>query len=279
MRPTTCSPRTLALGSLAALGAALPLTAAAAPAAQAAGLKEAKFWATYRVERAINWDEPRWQTFQDCWHTWWYEGDGFDHETQASTMPIKVLASGSGKQNGSVFFKFRTWDRFAESGRPMPGMADIARYERNAVDWTAGSCGVRGEIIGRDGELRTTPDPPLPTDCGSRDVATDASFDVVGSKLHLNTFLSPGQSATYRDCETTVPEGMTERGVPDAVTARFSARELFDPRVRVVRYRARETFREIRDRKSGAGKRHVTASVTWTLTLRRVGGGSARSRR
>lgn len=257
---------------LAAFLAAVVL--AATGVGEAHGAQQARFWATFRAEKTIGWSEPRWTTREDCWHSWWTQGSGRQTERYESTMPVKLLAYTAGMNNSSVFFKWRTWDEFAESSdREMPAVGTITRQATRSEDWVAGTCGVRGVIIDDEGNERTTPVPRPPDDCGTRKPGVDGWIGTGSKYMWLDTgasFASQEAQMGFRACELNMPYEMDERGWSVDIRGRYSRAELFNPGVPVVKVSAGERYSQKQLIGGARAILFTSGSVSWTVTLRRA---------
>jgi hypothetical protein len=258
---------------LAAFLAAIVLAATGAGEARGAYQSE-PFWATFSATKTVSWSEPKWTTRQDCWHSWWTQASGRQKESYRSTMPVKVLAYSN---NGYTFFKWRTWDPYAESAqRRMPADLTLTRSATRATDWDAGTCGVRGIIIDDEGNERSTPVPPPAQDCGTRKAGVDGWLGVKSVWLELfveSSVPSQDRVQRYDDCELHVPEKMTELNWSGEVLARWSPNQFYRSKRGTLTYTARESYRDWIPLGGGAGRLNRSGTVTWTVTLRRVRGG------
>lgn len=271
--------------------ACLLVTLLAAVAQAAAGAGEARaydpgqrFWATFRAQTTRDWVEPRWSGHEDCWHRWWTDARGKQTESYQSTKRIRVLVYRGGSKGQSTWLKWRTWDPMdGGESRSMPGMGKITRSADRVTDWTAGICGVRGPIIDDEGRERTTPIPEPPGDCGTQTPAVYGSLSFYDRKATLSVYSAGDDQdklmGVYRDCELAKPYAMPELRWDDTVAAKLPRAALFDPAVPEVKVSARKEYHQQWFVGNMHGLVFATASVRWTVTLRRAAAPVVKGRR
>ncbi len=221
--------------------------------------------------KTIRWGEPRWSARADCWHRWWTAADGTQTEVYRSTKPVKALLLGTARS--SAYFKWRTWDEHGESAtREMPGMGRMQRSASRETNWDAGTCGVRGPIIDDEGHERTTPLPPPPDDCGSKQPAVYAvlDLDARGADLSVRAAgLDQVPLMSWRRCELHHAAEMQDSAWGDDVIAPIPWRQLLDPTLGTVTLSGRKSY--VGQIPAGGPDAWVftDGNVRWTVTLRR----------
>lgn len=245
-----------------ALAAALltvSMIVATGSSATAAGLKQARWLATFEMTQEVAWRLPRYVSRTDCYHRYWSEGSGGERWQIKTRRPVKVLAY-SLSRNNPVVFKYGSWDMADMTTNGLDAAGMIVRRMHVAMGSDPGRCG---------GDRVT--DPPRETDCGSRIPSYDVTFGFGRSKAFFSVHEKDEQPNPFVTC---VVQGPPDFGLnePAPAGARFSAAAILAGTREVVISGALRDKVELRW-SPGNGKTTATGSIKWTLKLTPAGRG------
>lgn len=231
------------------------LLAGAAPGAEAAGLDEARFTATFDATMRTTWTWPRHEYPGNCSGRPWRSGSGSETWRIRTRGVQKVLALRTGP-------RLVTW----MGGWTVGGAADpiaagglISRDAIVASGTTQGWCG------------GGTVDPPPQTDCGDRLPSYDLHVTQLGRSLAVVPRLTSApvnQRIGYATCRLPMADGITQGSWPTDVPGRLEHAAVFGRR-KTLTVRGGRTWTQPHHGDSGYGNLSTTTTLTWTMRLTR----------
>jgi hypothetical protein len=258
------SSRRLSLAAaVVAVGAAAGGAGATAHPAAAA---EAHYLASFEGTVHAKWDEPRHMTYRDCYRSWMYEGHG--EETwrvwSTGTNKVRVMDNGAGPQ--LEFGTFEYTDMTPDPGLKAKGTRDRSRTD--TVSFDPGSCGTLQEPM---------MDPPAPKDCGTRMINYLIELTPEGTTIHPDVLMHDNgirEKLDYTNCPINSVESWVPGTWPEAEG------KLMYKGKPVKSFFGTEDKLVAEGKWSDDGRKEMqwggvltgSVSVTWKLTLTRVGG-------
>ena len=242
---------------LAAAAAACSLLAVALPGAADAGVRTAKFTATFDATLKTTWSLPRHTTPQDCYHVRWRHGTGSETwKIRSRGAGTKVTARSS---NGPAVGWSTGWEL---GGTPVDFLAGgiIDRDSHLGEGWTPGPCGGEPGVVEKPKQ-----------DCGSRLPSYEIALSQQGDRISampLAAATARNEKNTYDECFLPTATGVLA-GTWPKVEAKLAKSAVFG-RSRTLTAKGVKTWREPKHSASGTGTLSTTTKLTWTLKLRRA---------
>ena len=250
--------------------AALALSAITAEIATAASNhryqnRYARFTAVFEAKRTVQWNEPRWQPYSDCYHQRYTYANG--HETwTVKSKPTKVMFANLPPSKLALLM-VGTWDPMSMNDSDyMEAAGMITRDAFRVSGWNPGSCGGPPGL-----------EPARDQKCGSRLPRQLIYWRLIDGKLSPEIQVaSVPPIAAYDDCEIYLPRLkranrlLGERDWPLDMAGKLPNATVFGPR-KTLTIASKRAYADVQEVGAGASKVPISADLSWTLTLTRTG--------
>jgi hypothetical protein len=243
-----------------AIAAALPLAATMAPGTSVAlqAQHEAKFLASFSAKQVTTWSIGPYTSIPDCFQTYTIDENGGETVSYQSSKPTRVLAYSFASGNNWASFDYNTWQPTPTAGAGgIDARVSITPQATDNSTVGPGTCGSK---------------PALPFDTGTG--GCQSTHGQVGATIAQNTAkttivqVSSPPLPSYLHCNQFYPEGVSRSTLTPIPAKMPSGAAIFSPNVKVLRIHANKTYTDAQSWQQYRIREHAT--VTWTITLRRV---------
>lgn len=238
-----------------ALISSLALACLSPSLASAAGMKTAKFEATFEATRVVEWNQPRGVGLVDCRGEHWSEARGSETWKLKTARPQTVTVRG-GMMRGMALWTSGT------SRQPGLEVRGVRSRSHDASSGTSGGWCSPGLTV----------DPPRPGDCGTRLPTELVHLQHLNGELWFTHTTAPfmaREKLGYDDCLLITPTDVLSDEFPTA-PRKVAEKALFGRRRTTLTISGSRTIGPESVPVVNIGvERTTSATVSWKLTLKR----------
>jgi hypothetical protein len=217
-----------------------------------ADARPVKFRVQIKASQTSNWNQPYFETANNCFNRPWRQGAG------GEALTFKGSGIGYAQKVGRLTFWTYGSPNFGPTG--FHGIPLVAKTDRHAASSHGNKPGPCGG---------GTPDEADQYQCGARSGKAwgQLSWDSGGKRLLLRAPLADGTEFGFSNCLLFVPTGVSQAQLTE-ISQKAPAKELLDPNFKKHIVIARKSFKDTL--LSGGATITDTTTVQWQVTLTRL---------